>query len=261
MINKSDAYLSKYWDGIFLKTKKFYLCSSLMEYRNWEFLRLIDKWANSIDGIVLKTDSFEEAFGQNKTVLRFFENKCKIIMLDISFNILNSAKKNIDNLNPLLLAADLSNMPFTDSSLDLVFSTDTYGYLKDMATGLKEARRILKPGGILLISLRNRCNIISHLSKYFKKSSFPIAKDYSYLSIKQMLQEQGFYVEDHEYIVHIPLFLNCIIDFFERKKDNIKLCRVLNDRIIFLLKKYSQGKSACKRTTGWFVFLKATKRN
>lgn len=47
--------------------------------------------------------------------------------------------------------ADASSLPFPDRSFDVVVSTQVYEYVADMPAALAEARRVLVPGGRLLI--------------------------------------------------------------------------------------------------------------
>jgi arsenite methyltransferase len=53
---------------------------------------------------------------------------------------------------PIALAeADATSLPFPDQSFDVVVSTQVYEYVADVAAALAEARRVLAPGGRLLI--------------------------------------------------------------------------------------------------------------
>jgi len=53
---------------------------------------------------------------------------------------------------PWLVVADAAAMPFADSSFDVAISTYTFEHLADPAGVLGEMRRIVKPGGEILIS-------------------------------------------------------------------------------------------------------------
>jgi arsenite methyltransferase len=46
---------------------------------------------------------------------------------------------------------DAIDLPYPDASFDAVVSTQVYEYVEDMAAALAEARRVLRPGGRLLV--------------------------------------------------------------------------------------------------------------
>ncbi len=55
-----------------------------------------------------------------------------------------------------LLAADLASLPFADATFDLVVGFDDIETLPERARLLDELRRVLRPGGVLLISTRDQ---------------------------------------------------------------------------------------------------------
>ena len=50
-----------------------------------------------------------------------------------------------------LQEADALALPFADAAFDVVISTQVYEYVADIATALREAARVMRPGGLLLI--------------------------------------------------------------------------------------------------------------
>jgi arsenite methyltransferase len=61
-------------------------------------------------------------------------------------------------------AADALSMPFEDASFDAAVSTQVYEYVEDMPAALAEARRVLRPGGRLLILDTDWDSIVWHSS-------------------------------------------------------------------------------------------------
>ncbi len=49
---------------------------------------------------------------------------------------------------------NVQSLPFAGNSVDLVICTDTLQYVPDAAAAVEEMRRVLKPGGVLLLSTR-----------------------------------------------------------------------------------------------------------
>lgn len=63
----------------------------------------------------------------------------------------NAARAGVDQLTNFLLA-DYTKMPFVDRSFDVVFAIESACYAYPKQLFLKEAYRVLKPGGTLVIS-------------------------------------------------------------------------------------------------------------
>lgn len=59
----------------------------------------------------------------------------------------NAAKHNVANVR--FETADIYALPFTDASFDAVFISAVLGNLREPIRGLREALRVLKPGGVI----------------------------------------------------------------------------------------------------------------
>jgi arsenite methyltransferase len=59
-------------------------------------------------------------------------------------------------------AADALSLPFPDASFDVAVSTQVYEYIADIAGALAEARRVLEPGGRLLVLDTDWDSIVWH---------------------------------------------------------------------------------------------------
>jgi ubiquinone/menaquinone biosynthesis C-methylase UbiE len=60
-----------------------------------------------------------------------------------------AAERGIDNISPT--EADATRMPFEDESFDGAFLTAVLGEIPDQEAALRELRRVLKPGGRLVV--------------------------------------------------------------------------------------------------------------
>jgi SAM-dependent methyltransferase len=61
-----------------------------------------------------------------------------------------------------LIAGDIESLSFRDSSFDLIIAAGVIEYLETDEKVLHGLHRILKPGGVLILSVRNKVNL-SHL--------------------------------------------------------------------------------------------------
>jgi SAM-dependent methyltransferase len=258
--------LSKFWDEVGNQMDNnyaYYLCSLMGQYKKREFCKVIRTIKINRTAVILKTDSFEESFGSDGILQFFLKKPAKTISLDISPKMLNFSKQKLKNRGLLAVATNICEMPFKETTVSLIFSSSTYGYLKNIKRGLKEAYRILKPGGMLLISLNNRSNILFRiLTKTYHFLGFipfPVSSFYSRKEIKKLLEEAGFIIIYQEPIVHIPPFLNSFIYFLDRfKKFGTQR---LSEVIITVLGWYSNSKLKIKSFTGWYILFKAKKAN
>lgn len=73
--------------------------------------------------------------------------------IDISKTAIANAKKNYTKLN--FFVGDLEDLPFKNDSFDLVYSAYVFEHLDNPEKVIKEARRVLKPQGNLVIICPN----------------------------------------------------------------------------------------------------------
>jgi 2-polyprenyl-3-methyl-5-hydroxy-6-metoxy-1,4-benzoquinol methylase len=52
--------------------------------------------------------------------------------------------------------ANCLDLPFADGEFDVIVSLGMFGYFDEVTQALREIRRVLKPGGTLIVSVRNR---------------------------------------------------------------------------------------------------------
>lgn len=83
----------------------------------------------------------------------------KVVGLDLSEAAINYAKK-ICFKKPVInfLVGDARNLPFPDNSFQYIVSFETIEHMhyQDALSMIKELHRVLKPGGILIISTPNK---------------------------------------------------------------------------------------------------------
>ncbi len=79
--------------------------------------------------------------------------KAQLVALDLSEKMLKQAGRHGNILrSPHLVCADIENLPFADNVFDLVFSSLSMQWCNDLGAALREARRVLKPGGLFVFT-------------------------------------------------------------------------------------------------------------
>src|SRR4030066_1349863 len=105
-----------------------------------------------------------------------------------------------------IMRALAEEFPFADETIDYVLMVTVICFLTDLPTAMKEVRRVLKPGGRLIIGFIDR---ESHLGKRYesKKDSsifYKGARFYSVTHVMDILTSSGF----HDFQVCQTLFTN-----------------------------------------------------
>jgi SAM-dependent methyltransferase len=80
---------------------------------------------------------------------------------DLSVDMLALARERLSRFPQndfRLLQANCESLPFEDGEFDIVLCMGLFGYVGDVDGAVDEIRRVLKPGGTFLMSVRNRAN-------------------------------------------------------------------------------------------------------
>jgi ubiquinone/menaquinone biosynthesis C-methylase UbiE len=142
----------KWWDKWDNAAKSFDIMNSGIELRYGERKR---EWFSRSEGRTLLV-----AVGTGLD-LQYFSPGQKIVGIDISLKMLEKAKVKSNDLksDTELVRADAQMLGFADNSFDSVVTSCTFCSVPDPVLGLKELRRVMKPGGKLLMFEHVRSNI------------------------------------------------------------------------------------------------------
>lgn len=82
----------------------------------------------------------------------------RIVGVDIAETILDTARRATEGVElvPELVRANLERLPLADAEFDLVVSIQVLEHVLDPAAAVRELARVLRPGGVLLLSTDNR---------------------------------------------------------------------------------------------------------
>ena len=120
-------------------------CEWLMEYRvrNWRR----DLWER-IDGRHI----LEVGVGTGKNI-RFYPRGRDITAIDFSEKMLDQARSKARRLRAKVdfRVADVQHLPYPEGSFDVAVASFVFCSVPDPVQGLREVRRVLKPGGQILL--------------------------------------------------------------------------------------------------------------
>lgn len=202
-----------YWDQVpgSLDTQTHYLDPFLANLKRQENLRFVLEGGEiRSSGLLLKTDAFEEAMGEDSFLADLQANSCDITCMDVSPVIAKRAKEKLSGTPMKFLSADSRCLPFRDSSFSAVVSPSTLDHFPnsaDLGTSLEELHRVLKPGGHLFITMDNRQNIFDPLLRLVHRLGmvpYFIGRSYTADELHKELLDAGFIVKRATAILHNP---------------------------------------------------------
>lgn len=105
----------------------------------------------------------ETGVGMGADYIRFAKAGAGAVGIDLSFRSIELARQNAraNQVNPLLLNADVESLPFADCSFDLVYSWGVLHHTPDTERALHEIHRVLKPGGECRAMLYHRRSLVA----------------------------------------------------------------------------------------------------
>ena len=258
---------AQYWDSIAEKMNSRYVKNPYFDHKRNEVLRLINRWGRNNQGAtILKTDLYEEALEPDHLLFSLARNNRKVWGIDISPQLARMTRQKAlqRGVHLNLCVADVRRLAFTDDRFDLIISTSTLDHFPEIDVALKELYRVLKPEGVIILTLHNATSLLVYLMyklmKAFRKYPFGYAEGtYSLWKIKQLMRSIGFRIEDSTAIIHVPPLLPTIInEIYRRGKGTIpaKICQ----KTIELSEAIGKSNTFVKYLTGYCIAVKGTKK-
>jgi ubiquinone/menaquinone biosynthesis C-methylase UbiE len=118
-----------------------------------------------------------------------------VIGADYSTGMLEQARRGRDDIE--WVRASASSLPFDDASLDAITSTEAFHWFPDQGAALGECRRVLRPGGLLLVAFVNvGFEWMGDLAWTVSNALGQPARWPTMDGMRAMVEEAGFVVED-----------------------------------------------------------------
>lgn len=155
--------------------------------------------------------------GEGYYTKRLLEKTKNVTATDISENFLSRTKANTGNRAKCYLACPAEKVPFPSETFDKIFMSEVIEHLLDWRSGMNEAYRILKPGGIIVISTPSKLsyfNILCHIKILLRNDPLDgdHIKEFSRKELSSLIKDR-FSIVDHSYTNYFPLMLP---SFFEK---------------------------------------------
>ena len=163
-------------------------------------------------------DVLEVGCGAGFDAYEFVRHGARYVGIDIVPANIDLAHRHLAHhgLSPKLLVGDAEHVPFEDESFDFVYSNGVLHHTPDLPRAISEARRVLRPGGRLCVSLYHRNSAFYWLTLFleqhvirggFRRRSFrdrvamiehtssgalPLVNTYSKSDVRHLLEASDF---------------------------------------------------------------------
>lgn len=170
-----------------------------------------------------------------------------IYAIDFAPGMVRTARKQYPHLHAC--EADAVKMPFQSKSFDLALSLGTIEYIPAHLAVLREFRRILKPGGVLILSIPNRTSLFRRLHRLERAVTRPVRQiarrllrdtyeetsgraayyheSWSIREISHLLSHSGFEVKESQ-----AFTFGLLWPAAETWELNVSFCQWMNDRCV-----------------------------
>jgi SAM-dependent methyltransferase len=199
------------WERLAARPRpSWYLDPLVAEQKRRLHLELVQRWADGRVARVLKTDLFEEAYGDDHLLLDLCPGACATIGIDQTPATVRQARAHWSVAGAHFLVSDVRGLALRSGSLDLVVSNSTLDHFDsadDFHAALAELARVLRPGGRLVVTMDNPQNPLYHLLRWASRlgwTPYPLGYTTSLGALAPSLEAAGLEVQEVASMIHNP---------------------------------------------------------
>lgn len=167
-----------------------------------------------LEQIVRGKDALELATGPGLLAKNIAAGAASFIATDYSEGMIREAKKGECPKNLIFEVADATALPYENARFDIVIIANALHIMPSPETALKEIRRVLRPGGILVCPnfIDHKGSFLNSLwSKILSIAGVKFEHQWDVEEYKDFIVENGWIIDYEEYMpARIPiLYLEC----------------------------------------------------
>lgn len=228
---------------------------SVHPYKRLLYAMRVDKIMKLLD-VHFGEKALEIGCAEGYYTKKISEITSNLTATDISKKFLEKAKNYNPHKTCQYMCCPVERLPFSDNSFDKVLMSEVIEHLFDWRHGIEEVYRVLKPGGIVVISTPNKLsyfNILCHTKILLRNQPFEgdHIKEFSRKELVRLLSEY-FIIEEFDYANYFPIILPPFLVRpigFKKMKRIVQFIEKICTRIIFI------------REAGLIIFIRARKKS
>ncbi len=116
-------------------------------------VQTIFEWVSPTDDMIILDMPCGRGFYLN--MFRYV-SQCRLVGAELDWDVIRKAQRNVADLPDIALNnCNIYALPYADNSFDAVILSEILEHIDDDVAGLKEIYRVLKPGGVVAITVPN----------------------------------------------------------------------------------------------------------